>query len=95
MSVFGKLKQAFGFSDNENDDFYNDNESVNERAEQPKTNVSQTVKVSAPETTDLTPQIFDGVVKMINDTLPDFLKSCLDVEAQRRYIYNSHLPGRH
>lgn len=89
MSVFGKLKQAFGFSDDENDDFYNDNESVNERAEQPKTNVSQTVKVSAPETTDLTPQIFDGVVKMINDTLPDFLKSCLDVEAQRRYIYNS------
>ena len=89
MSVLGKLKQALGFSDDENDDFYNDNESVNERTELVKTTAPQPVKVSVPETTDLTPLIFDGVVKMINDTLPDFLKSCLDVEAQRRYIYNS------
>lgn len=34
-------------------------------------------------------QIFDGVVKLFNDSLPDFLKTCLDTDAQRKYIYDS------
>ncbi len=34
-------------------------------------------------------QIFDGVVKLFNESLPDFLKACVDTDAQRKYIYDS------
>lgn len=34
-------------------------------------------------------QIFEGVVNLFNKSLPDFLKSCLDVEAQKQYIFDS------
>ena len=34
-------------------------------------------------------QIFDGVVNLFNKSLPDFFKSCLDVEAQKQYIFDS------
>jgi uncharacterized phage infection (PIP) family protein YhgE len=33
--------------------------------------------------------IFDGLLKVFNDAQPDFIKKCLDIEAQRRYLYNS------
>lgn len=89
MSVFGKFKKAFGFSDDENDDFYNENEIVESSMAIPHNKVNNQAKASNVEASDLTPQIFDGVIKIINESLPDFLKSCLDVEAQRRYIYDS------
>lgn len=34
-------------------------------------------------------QIFDGVVELFNKSLPDFLKSSLNVEAQKQYIFDS------
>lgn len=34
-------------------------------------------------------QIFDGVVDLFNKSLPDFLKSSLNVEAQKQYIFDS------
>jgi chromosome segregation ATPase len=33
--------------------------------------------------------IFDGVIAIFNASQPDFIKSCLDVEAQRRYLYQA------
>lgn len=33
--------------------------------------------------------IFDGVVKIFNDSLPGFIKESVDPEAQRRYLYNA------
>lgn len=89
MSVFGKFKKAFGFSDDENDDFYNENESVENSIVVSQNKVNNQAKTTNVEVVDLAPRIFDGVIKMINESLPDFLKSCLDVEAQRRYIYDS------
>lgn len=34
-------------------------------------------------------QIFDGVVSIFNKSLPDFLKSSVDKEAQKQYIFDS------
>lgn len=34
-------------------------------------------------------KIFDGVVELFNMSLPDFLKSSLNVEAQKQYIFDS------
>lgn len=89
MSVLGRFKKAFGFSDDENDDFYRENEEAQVYSTQSMTKVECEVATSQVNVSEITPQIFDGVIKIINEALPDFLKSCLDVEAQRRYIYNS------
>lgn len=34
-------------------------------------------------------KIFEGVVDLFNKSLPDFLKSCVDEQAQRQYIFDS------
>lgn len=33
--------------------------------------------------------IFDAVIALFNETLPDFVKDCISTEQQRKYIYNS------
>ncbi len=94
MSIFGKVKQALGFSDV--DDYFDTMEDDGPVASYNK--VSQPV-VKSPEeginkenveSEDKLPlEIFDSVIKIFNDSLPDFIKSSLDVNAQRQYIYNS------
>lgn len=96
MSIFGKFKQALGFSDDENDDFYDGiDESPSalpakreiQRDSTTKTEPKDTVATEQP--TGVPTEIFERVVKLFNDSLPDFLKSCVDVDAQRKYIYES------
>lgn len=33
--------------------------------------------------------IFDSLLQVFNDAQPDFIRKCLDVDAQRRYLYDS------
>lgn len=33
--------------------------------------------------------LFDAVIKLFNDTLPDFVKECLSTDRQRQFIYNA------
>lgn len=92
MSIFGKFKQALGFSDTEEDYFdgaedYSPVSTKHETSE--KKNVTQTSSHDEVVADQLPHEIFDGVVKLFNEALPDFLKSCVDVEAQRKYIYDS------
>lgn len=94
MSIFGKVKQALGFSDV--DDYFDTMEDdspvasydkVNQQDEKlPKETIS---KENAVSENKLPLEIFDSVIKIFNDSLPDFIKSSLDVEAQQQYIYNS------
>lgn len=52
---------------------------------------------SAPEKADTTSiadeslpaDIFDAVIEIFNQAQPEFVRECLNVEAQRRYIFNS------
>lgn len=46
----------------------------------------QTAKAGDP---DLPGDLFDAVIKLFNDTLPDFVKQCLSTEQQRQFIYNA------
>lgn len=45
--------------------------------------------VSPQEISGLTADIFESVVKIFNESLPDFLRSSVDPEAQRKYLYDS------
>ena len=57
--------------------------------------VAETEPVVEPDTTGieqdsaLTDDIFDEVIELFNRTQPDFVRECLNIEAQRRYILNS------
>lgn len=93
MSIFGKFKQALGFSDTEED--YFDGAEDYQPVSTKKESIEKAKNVAPAATSDnvvddrLPHEIFDGVVKLFNESLPDFLKSCVDVEAQRKYIYDS------
>ncbi len=89
MSVFEKFKKALGFSDDENDDFYNEEESAAVVKIEQKGKDTSKHDDSIVDTAQLTPLIFDGVIKLFNDSFPDFIKNSLDIEAQRRNIYDS------
>lgn len=100
MSIFGSFKRAFGFSDTEDD--YLD-EGIDATVHKPGTSPSNNRQeqnnaenaVTEEDAGDIViPQelsqgIFDGVVAIFNQALPDFIKTCVDVEAQRKYIYDS------
>lgn len=52
----------------------------------------ESAEASGPEQADkldfpLT--IFDSLLQVFNDAQPDFIRKCLDVDAQRRYLYDS------
>jgi len=58
----------------------------------PEESGKEPAEVSGPEQADkldfpLT--IFDSLLQVFNDAQPDFIRKCLDVDAQRRYLYDS------
>ena len=94
MSIFGKVKQALGFSDV--DDYFDTMEddssvaSYNKVSQPEVKSPKESINKENVEPEDKLPlEIFDSVIKIFNDSLPDFIKSSLDVNAQRQYIYNS------
>ncbi len=42
-----------------------------------------------PDKLDFPLTIFDSLLQVFNDAQPDFIRKCLDVDAQRRYLYDS------
>lgn len=94
MSIFVKVKQALGFSDV--DDYFDTMEddgpvaSYNKVSQPEVKSSKERINTENVETEEKLPlEIFDSVIKIFNDSLPDFIKSSLDVNAQRQYIYNS------
>ncbi len=94
MSIFGKVKQALGFSDV--DDYFDTMEDDSSVVSYGKVNQQEvklpkeTINKENTEFENKLPlEIFDSVIKIFNDSLPEFIKSSLDVDAQRQYIYNS------
>ncbi len=86
MAIFGKLKQALGFTDIDEEDYNSNEESPNVR---PSQNMKEPATISIVAEETLPNEIFDKVVKIFNESLPEFLKANMDVAAQRQYIYNS------
>lgn len=88
MSFVKNMKRAFGFGDDEaeDDDILDEETSV--AGDKAETAASE--ETSEPEAgAELPLAIFDGVIEVFNAAQPDFIKSCLDVDAQRRYLYQA------
>ncbi len=59
---------------------------------QPDDNCEDLVEMSQseqPDKLDFPLTIFDSLLQVFNDAQPDFIRKCLDVDAQRRYLYDS------
>lgn len=100
MSFLSSVKKALGFPDEYDElDENTDDESTDE---QPETSpVRPAVKASPvnaenksadhtaePSAAPTVPagEVFDAVIELFNSTQPDFVRQCLDTEAQRAYI---------
>lgn len=99
MSFFSAVKRAFGFG-SDDDDIYDDDApsalvtpyqkprqeaNVSDVAE-PQPNV---VAEREEENSVFPLTFFDGILEIFNNAQPDFIKQCIDKEAQRRYLYNA------
>lgn len=98
MSLFNNIKKSLGFNVSEEDTkSVNDNSTSVPRVKKhsSKTITQESVNISFDESSKeehikkMQLAIFDSVVKIFNSTLPDFLKSSINEEAQKEYIFNS------
>lgn len=86
MSIFGGLKKALGWSGEEEDYITYDSSSSSD--EQPEEN-SETV-VNESESTDQIPEgVFDELINIINSNLSPMVLKCLDIEAEKKYLYEA------
>jgi chromosome segregation ATPase len=104
MSFFKSLARAFGFGESE-DDAYSDAPSalVKPYVRPIADPVEDTAKPAEPEAKPCEPaplnegdiplSLFDGIIDVINNAQPDFIKRCIDRDAQRRYLYEALGPS--
>lgn len=98
MSFFNSLIRAFGFG-HDDDDYDDDAPSALVTPYRRQPDVSQCQQESAvmadtalperPETEQFPMTFFDSILEVFNNAQPDFIKQCLDREAQRRYLYDT------
>lgn len=104
MALFNNIKRALGFGSaiDDEDEFDGIDATVHPLSQHKELPQPQVVcEKSAPgdnavseadepvDSSTIHHMIFDGVVKIFNDSLPGFIKDSVDPEAQRRYLYNA------
>ncbi len=102
MSVKSALLKALGFSSGDDDD-YDDMADlpsalpVNQQQMSRETvreipahdaDTSESVEVVI-DSFEFPLSVFDGLLQVFNDAQPDFIKNCINTDAQRRYLYES------
>lgn len=92
MSTFSKLKRAFGFGPNEDDEIIADDPEINVSSHEASPGGETNMSIMPDSVTDIdlmTSNIFEHVVIQFNSALPDFLKSSVDSERQKKYLYET------
>ncbi len=94
MAFFRSIKKIFGFSPD--DDIEEDmviearTSSEVERASAESTSEAPSAPaLSQPDINTLSGNIFTAIIKLFNDFQPDFVKQCLDTDAQKQYLMNA------
>ena len=92
MSFFKSLARAFGFGSDEN--FVEENEIETSRddsgycaAESCSVQNRPVKDLNNNENRDFPVELFDSVLEIFNNTQPDFIRECIDRDAQRKYLY--------
>lgn len=94
MSILNSFKRAFGFSDEDSltdeKEFEDNNTSTTPLVENEPMQQLNTVSLPLqdPDNKDLIADIFDCIVQLFNSTQPEFVKQCLDTDAQKSFILN-------
>lgn len=101
MTFFKNIKRSFGFSDPEDYDIdVGIDATIKKRVvKNDDVIISDTtipyevhdIKCENPEEKlrEMQLKMFDAVITLFNNSLPDFLKSSVDVDAQKKYIFDS------
>lgn len=88
MAFLGGLKRALGWSDGEDDeDYISMDSSSPEKDTQPYAKKDTEIKMQTPE--DIPDGLFDGLIEIINANLSPMVLKCLDVEAEKKYLYEA------
>lgn len=104
MALFNNIKRALGFGStvDDDDEFGGIDATVHPLSQHkdfipsqaaseksvPEDNVISDAEAPVDSST-IHHMIFEGVVKIFNDSLPGFIKDSVDPEAQQRYLYNA------
>ncbi len=59
------------------------------KMEKEESEVKEDIKVPSSEIDELPAEMYNGVLSIINSTIPTFVRECLDVEAEKRAIANT------
>lgn len=94
MSVFNKIKQAFGFDGENEDEILADSEVRVDRKEKINAPVTVTpekksVAATVPADGPMPDAIFEHVLDVFNKSLPDFLQKSVSTHEQRKYLYDT------
>ncbi|MDE5836179.1 MAG: hypothetical protein K2H50_04130, partial [Paramuribaculum sp.] len=85
MSLINHIKRAFGLDIGfEADD--SDFEQQNSKEPVSDTGVTANAGEQLPQDENLGADIFDGVIELFNKTQPEFVRECLETNAQKEYI---------
>lgn len=90
MSLFSTLKRAFGFGAEDYDSEIETQEIADSPESMAVTAYGTADAIPAPPADDPLPaDILEGVVNLFNSIQPEFVKQCIDTEAQKRYLLES------
>ncbi len=85
MSIFSSLKRAFGLGDNYDAD-EQDFEETEETSYSSEETPSSLPEIQINQDESLSGDIFEGVITLFNQIQPEFVRQCIDTEAQKTYI---------
>lgn len=92
MSFFGGLKRALGWSgDNEEEEDYITYESSS--SEEQPTTMKKDVVVEFNSNDEIPDGVFDGLINIVNSNLSPMVLKCLDIEAEKKYLYEALGPN--
>nr|MDE6049366.1 hypothetical protein [Paramuribaculum sp.] len=88
MSIFNHIKRAFGLGDNFDSEDY-DLDDAEEYTPQYRKIETKTTPLPSGNDETLSGDIFDGVIELFNRTQPEFVRECINTDAQKDYILNN------
>lgn len=86
MSIISSFKRAFGI---DTDDLEPDSDYPEVESENVQADVGPQQEIELPADDRLPADMLDAVVRLFNSTQPDFVRNCLDTDAQKNYLFEA------
>ena len=86
MAFWNKLGSVFGFNEDDTDEDYIIRNNSSDDDDTPRTVVEINTVTADGEIPE---GVFDGLIEIINANLSPMVLQCLDVEAEKKYLYQA------